>query len=280
MARTKTEIENAMKVEFMANVELQAKYGFTDTAVFDDTFSIVSLERIWINIVASAIWLLENIFDAFSSEIADRINSSIVTTKAWYYAKSLEFQYGDDLIFDADTYQFKYATVDESKRAIKYVAVRELVDGGVTKLKIYYSGVDKLEVSSAVQTAFENYIKNIAAAGTHFLFVSQDPDVLAVNLQVYYNPMVIDSTGVRINGGGKPVEDAINGYLNSLEYGGIFFSSKLVDIIQSAEGVTDVVLVSTKHNAAAAELVRRIDSVSGAFEFDSLNSTISYLVES
>lgn len=280
MARTKTEIENAMKLEFMANVELQAKYGFTDTAVFDDTFSIVSLERIWINIVASAIWLLENIFDAFSTEITERINSSIVTTKAWYYSKALEFQYGDDLVFDAATYQFKYAVIDDSKRVVKYVAVREVIDSSVTKLKIYYSGDDKLELSANERAAFESYIRNIAAAGTHFLFISQDPDSLAVNLQVYYNPLILDSTGTRINGGGKPVEEAINNYLDNLEYGGIFFSSKLVDMIQEAEGVTDVVLVSTKHNEAAAELVRRIDSVSGAFEFDSLNSTINYLVES
>lgn len=32
--------------------------------------------------------------------------------------------------------------------------------------------------------------------------------------------------------GGKPVEEVIENYLNELEYGGIFYASKLVDMIQ------------------------------------------------
>lgn len=278
MARTITEITTAMKTEFMANAELRNKYGFSDTAVFDDTFSVVSLERIIIYIVASAIWVLENVFDNFSSEITTRINNSILTSIAWYHSKVLAFQYGDELIFNSDTYSFGYATVDASKQIVKYAAVREVIDGGVTKLKIFYSGTNKLALTTEQQTAFKAYIKEIAAAGTHLLFVSLDPDLLGVTLNIYYDPLIIDSTGAKIVDGTKPVELAITSYLDSIKYGGIFYSSKLVDAIQATEGVNDVELVDTYWGGTAAER-RKIEAASGAFKLDNDHKTITYSLD-
>jgi hypothetical protein len=278
MARTIAEIGNDMKVNFMANAQLRNIYEFSDTAVFDDTFSTVSLERIMIFIVATSMWALENLFDAFSSDITTKINNAIVTSIPWYYSSALSFQYGDDLVFNNTSYKFGYAVLDATKQIVKYAAVREVVDGGVTKLKIYYSGTNKLALTTEQKTAFEAYIRRIGAAGTHYLFVSQDPDLLGLTLNVYYDPLVIDSTGTKISDSTKPVDLAIAAYLNGIKYGGVFYSSALVDILQATEGVKDVELTSTYWTGTDSSR-RKIDAASGAFKLDTDHTTITYSLD-
>ncbi len=278
MARTIAEIGNDMKTNFMANAQLRNIYGFGDTAVFDDTFSVVSLERIIIYIVATAIWTLENLFDAFSNDITTKIDNAIVTSIPWYYSSALAFQYGDDLVFSNATYRFGYATLDTTKQIIKYAAVREVVDGGVTKLKIYYSGINKAALTAAQKIAFEAYIRRIGAAGTHYLFVSQSPDLLGLNMIIYYDPLIIDSTGMKIKDGTYPVDLAIDAYLDGLKYGGVFYSSELVDALQATEGIRDVELTSTYWKNVTANR-RKIDADSGAFSYDSTIGSITYTLD-
>ena len=206
MARTIAEISNDMKTNFMAHSQLRNIYGFGDTDTFDNTFSVVSLERIIIYIVATAIWSLENLFDAFSKDITAKIDNAIVTSIPWYYSSALAFQYGDDLVFNNASYRFGYAIVDATKQIVKYAAVREVVDAGVTKLKIYYSGTNKAALTAAQKISFEAYIRRIGAAGTHYLFVSQSPDLLGINMVIYYDPLIIDSTGLKIKDGTYPVD--------------------------------------------------------------------------
>ena len=135
---------------------------------------------------------------------------------------------------------------DEAKQVVKNVAVRQVTDEGVTKLKVYFSDAGKQPLTGDVRTSFETYMRQVGAAGTHYLFVSETPDELRVHLHVYYDALVLDSTGARLNGGGNPVEEAIEGYLNGLEYGGVMYASKLIDVIQRAEGVKDVTLEEVK----------------------------------
>lgn len=278
MARSRDDIALAMKTEFMSDSTLRDLYKFSDTAAFDDVFPVISLERLLIYIVSGAIFLFEQILDSFRAEIEARIDATIVTSLPWYYTIALEFQYGYDLVFDAATYQFKYATTDEAARIVKYCAVRDVVDDGVTKLKIYYSTTDKQPLTTEQQAAFEAYIKERGAAGIHYLFVSQAPDPIGVNLNVYYDPLVLDNTGALISDGTFPVVETINSYLNGLKYGGVFYASALIDALQATTGVKDVVLESTYWNAEAADR-RRIDSASGAFAFAAGSSTINYLID-
>jgi hypothetical protein len=278
MARTIAEIGNDMKANFMANAQLRNIYRFSDIDVFDNIFSIVSLERIMIYIVATAIWTLENLFDAFSSDITTKIDNAIVTSIPWYYSSALAFQYGDDLVFNNSSYKFGYAVVDLTKQIVKYAAIREVTDEGVTKLKIYYSGTNKLALTTEQKTAFEAYIRRIGAAGTHYLFVSQNPDLLGLTLSIYYDPLILDSTGTKITDGTKPVDLAIAAYLNGIKYGGVFYSSALVDALQATEGVKDVELTSSYWDGTAAER-RKIDAASGAFSLDATNTTITYSLD-
>lgn len=116
---------------------------FPETDLFDDKFfSCLDRANALIYIFTSAVLLLESIFDAFSADIITRISNAVVLSVPWYHDIALAFQYGDSIIFDASAYTFGYATIDATKQIVKYVAVRQVVDSGVTKLKIYYSELE------------------------------------------------------------------------------------------------------------------------------------------
>jgi len=278
MARSVQEIADYLKGQFVANGLLQEVYGLESGKDFDGQFSKTSIEARLIDVFASSSWLLENIWDSSRKETEAVIDNSYVMGETWYYRKALEFQVGGKLAYDEHTYRFGYAEVDESKRVVKNVAVRQVVDSGVTKLKIYFSDEGKQPVTGDIRKAFESYMREIGAAGIHYLFVSRVPDELRVHLHIYYDPLVLDSAGQRLEGGGNPVEEAIENYLNSLEYGGVFYASKLVDVLQATRGIKDVTLDATTWNGEK-ESRRRIDSDSGAFVYVRNEGDIIYLID-
>lgn len=278
MARTIEEISTYLKTCFVGNETIQDVYGLVGGKAFDEQFSKVSIESILIYVFAASAWVLEQMWEVFRAETEQRINDAYVTSLSWYYRKALEFQKGDALVFDEKTYSYRYPVTDVGKQVVKNVAVRQVTDNDVTKLKIYFSDAGKNPLAGDMRQAFEAYMREIGAAGTHYLFVSEAPDSLRVHLRIYYDPLVLDSNGMRLDGGGKPVEEVIESYLNGLEYGGTFYASKLVDMIQNTEGVKDVELDGTTWKGTK-ENRRRIDSDSGAFVYERNEGDIVYSID-
>mgnify|MGYP003364133149 CR=1 FL=1 len=278
MARDIQEIKAQLKTAFVENITLQELYGLDAAKGFDEQFSKVSIEARLIDVFGAGAWVLEQLWDVFRSETEAVIDDSYVTSERWYYAKALEFQKGDALRYNEKAYRFEYAVKDETKQVVRNVAVRQVTDEDVTKLKVYFSDTNKEPLTGDVRMAFEKYMREIGAAGTHYLFVSEAPDELRVHLHVYYDALLLDSTGTRLNGGGKPVEEAVESYLNGLEYGGVMYASKLIDVIQQAEGVKDVTLDGTTWKGAMEER-RRIDADSGAFVYVKVAGDIVYAID-
>lgn len=278
MTRTINEISEEIKEAFVADEVIREVYGLQAGLTFDAQFSKVSIEARLIYVFASAVWLMEQLWDVFRSDVENKMDESYVTSMPWYYRKALAFQKGDSLVFQEKTYSFAYPVKDESKQVVKNVAIRQVVDDGVTKLKVYFSDADKQPLTGDLRDSFETYMREIGAAGTHYLFVSEAPDTLRVHLRIYYDPLVLDSTGTRLDGGGKPVEETVEKYLNSLPFGGTFYASGLLDMIQATEGVKDVELEGTTWQGMK-ENRRKIDAVSGAFVYDKNDNDIVYSIE-
>lgn len=280
MARTINEIRAAIEADFINNLVLGELYGLDPEKAFRDQFSEVSLETILIYIVSVAIWSMEKIIDSAREEISARIETNALCSIPWYHALCLNFQLGHALEFNEGTYRFAYREEVPSTRIIKFAAVRQLEVEGVTKLRLYVSKAGKEPLTASEKLAFTRYIHEAGAAGTHFEIVSETPSPLGFSLQVSYNPMVLDTEGVRLDGGGKPVEEAITGYLDTIKYGGVFNRTKLVDAIQRAEGVTDVILTEVRIGAEAGEPVttQNVEAPGGAFTFNETSSVISYSV--
>lgn len=284
MARTIQQIKAAMTQQFMTDEVIRDRYGITGDVTFDQTFSAVSIENIWFSIIAAAIWALEEIYDAFKADVDDKVASAVVASIPWYHKIALEFQYGDSLVFDEKTQQFVYPEIDESKRVVKFSACRDL--GGcvyVLAAEADSQGRPKA-LSSAVLTAFESYMIQRKPAGVVLQVGSYDPDLVRVSMRVQYDPQVLTSNGhLAADPSVKPVEDAINAYLSDIVYGGVLNKTKLIDAVQSAPGVKDVVLdalyVKAANTSAYATVTgNNYTSYSGAFKSNSLSSGINYVL--
>lgn len=284
MARTIREIKAAMTQQFMSDPTIVEMYGFTEGAVFEDTFSAVSLESIWFSIVASAIYVLETLFDLFRADVDKKISGAVVASIPWYHKIALEFQYGDSLVFDEATQGFVYPVVDTTKQLVKFAACRDM-GGGVYVL---VSGADSsgnpVALSQDVLSAFESYLRERKPAGVLLSVNSLNPDLVRSVMTVQYDPQVLTPDGELITDPSvKPVEDAVNAYLNGIVYGGVLNKTKLVDAVQGARGVIDVVLTSVSvkpANGSSYEVVtgNNYRSVGGSFKSNNLTSGITYVV--
>ena len=66
MARSVQQIKKSMTDRFMAEPVIKEKYGLNEGESFDNTFSKVSVESVIFGIVASAIYVLESLFELYS----------------------------------------------------------------------------------------------------------------------------------------------------------------------------------------------------------------------
>lgn len=284
MARSIAEIKKSMTDMFMSDATLRDIYGLGDTQDFDSAFSRVSLESIFFYIVASAIYVLETMFDRFTEEVESKISTAVLATIPWYHQVCLEYQHGDSMVFDEQTQQFRYSVDDASKRIIKFAACRD-IGGGVYVL---VAGSDDdgspMALSNDVLSAFEAYLRNRKPAGVLLEVHSYNPDDMKLEMKVQYDPMILSSDGSLISDpSSRPIEDAVNGYLSSIVYGGVFNKTRLVDAVQSATGVKDVVLTGASARPSGTVLFTDItgnnyQSFGGAFKAYELTKGISYVL--
>lgn len=275
--RTLDEIKQEIRANFVAEPVLQQAYSLDTNKTFDEQFSKVSIEAILTYIVAFSIWVFENILNKHKSEISTTIEQNAVCSIPWYHARCLSFQLGDFVTLNEDTYRWEYKVIDENKRIIKYASVRTVDVGGVTKLRVFVSKANKAPLTASEKLAFETYIKEIGAAGTHFEVISQAPASMAFTIQITRDPQVLGFDGKSLSDGSDVIGKAISNYLDNIIYGGTFNKTKLIDAIQAVSGVKDVVLTEAR---ADANLIpgQNYESPGGAFTYNSAKSVITYTV--
>lgn len=245
--RTISEIYNSMITEKETFSSLNDLTPAPDTA---QTFltnltssSKVAVWRLMFWVVAVAIWSHEQIFEIFKTEIITLGNSLITGTRNWYRLQAEAFQYGDALTWNTTKLKFEYPTGSTGAKVVKHASVIEAV--GILRIKVAKDdgsgGLTPL--SSPEKTAFETYINQIKFAGTSVSVVNLNADLLKLQIDIYYNPLLITSIGESILSSGVfPVRNAINNHLIDLPFDGTFNLTKLTDAIQNVEGVIDVVV--------------------------------------
>ena len=102
MARTLQEIEAQIIAEKDTRPELA---GLTST-------SATAIWRLWVYIIAFAIWTQEVLFDKYQAEMRDMIDDLRPGTLRWYQQKCLEYQFGDVLQYING--QYVYDPIDEN----------------------------------------------------------------------------------------------------------------------------------------------------------------------
>lgn len=283
MAQTIQEIKKSMTDEFMKNGDLRKAYGITgDDATWDSTFSTVSVENLLLYIVAASIYALEVLFGKFREDVDLQIAQNVVPTVRWYHTQALRFQIGDALQYDEENQQYAYPTDDDSRRIVRYAAVKDR--GGSIQILVSKDEDGKPAVLSETELdAFSSYMNQVKVAGVILSIMSLPADSIRISATVQVDPQVIDMQGNRLSDGARPVEDAVNGYLRGIVYGGTFNKTKCVDAIQNVEGVLDVTLESVEAKADADSSYRTVSgnnytAASGCFISEGLNTSIRYVL--
>ncbi len=243
MARTITQIYDAMILEkqtMSALNDLQPNMDSSQTLLQDLTStSKVAIWRLMFFVMAVAIWSIEMLFDDQVTWIENRAKQLIVGTAIWYRQKALEFQYGDPLVMVDNIYQ--YSPVNPSNQIITLASVNEV--GGIVLIKVAKTPTSSPEpLASPELDAFVAYMQKVKFAGVGISCISRDPDLLKIHYKIYYDPLVMNSSGELISDTSvKPVEDAINNYCKELPFDGIFIVTALTDKIQQSSGVSNPV---------------------------------------
>lgn len=253
MARTIQEIQTLI---------LQAKAQEPALNELNST-SKVAIWRLWVYIIAVAIWSLEKLFDQHRADIDKRLAELKPHTARWYRSKALAFQYGFDLLPDSDKFNNQGHTEEaiEASKIVKYSAVIESKNEGRLIVKIATEQGEQLQpITDAQKQAFEAYLQEIKDAGVRLSVVNYQPDVLHLQMKIIYDPLVLDSNGQSIIHATKPVEETIKSYLKRLPFNGELVLAHLIDALQQAEGVKipHLVLAQSKNITSSGEY--------GAFE--------------
>lgn len=283
MARTISEIKKVMTDAFMADATLRERYGLSADATWGGSFSSVSLENILLYIVAACCWTVETLLDRHKSDVEELISRAVVASVPWYWKKCMAFQLGDSLELDTETQEYRYMKEDASKQVVKYAAVR---DRG-TAVEILVSGESggrPSPLSSDVLTAFKQYMNMVKIAGVALNIRSLPADTVTLSATVWVDGLVIDGDGRSVSDGSYPVEEAIETYLKGIVYGGTFNKTKLVDAIQSVDGVEDVELGECKAKTSSGGTwttvkVNNYTAVGGSINAEGLRNTLSYVVQ-
>lgn len=258
MARTIDEIKKDITDNFIQNDTVKNHYELEDGKTFDEQFSAVSIENILFSVIAICLWTLEKLFDLHKEEVLTIIKEMKPHSLLWYANKAKAFQYGDELREDEDFYDNTGKTSEQVaySKIVAYAAVVEQ-DRGL-RIKVAKTNGNQLapltqglvgEGSNELQ-AFKEYMKRIKDAGVRLLITTGEADKLKLKLKVFYNPLILNVNGQRLDGtDSEPVQNAVRNYLKNLPFNGYVVQAYLIDALQKVEGVVVPVIqqIETKY---------------------------------
>lgn len=282
---------NEIQTSILDKKETTASLGALEVLTEDEQQTLsnlnsnskVAIWRLWVFIQAFAIWLHEGIFETHKTEIEELIALNKIHTARWYRGKALLFQFGFDLFGETDYYNnegIDEALVIDSK-IVKQASVEEIAG----KLRIKVAKEDNSEnlapLNETEVFAFRQYMELVKDAGTRLQIISRDPDDLKLELDIYFDPLLLDGNGARLDGtNNTPIIQAIEEFLYNLEFNGELIITKLVDYLQQVEGVEMPVVQEafTKFGAFGySPMEETYIADAGYMILDEVETTINYI---
>ncbi|KGO88372.1 hypothetical protein Q765_00175 [Flavobacterium rivuli WB 3.3-2 = DSM 21788] len=248
MARQRQEIKDSITNPFITNARIVALYGLQAGLTFLQQFSLLSLENNLFDVVTDAMLSLESLWDIFRAEITAEMAKQQPHTKAWYQGKALGFMLGVPLINDTDVFDTAGLTDEaiEAAKVVKQAAAVKLISNngyGILRLKVATAAPDgTLQPVPAEQFAALKYyiLEKVVDAGTQVVVTTAVADKLRLHLDIYYSPLILNPEGERLDGtDDTPVQNALDQFLQSIEFNGTLNLNKLERDLIDIEGVQE-----------------------------------------
>lgn len=287
MARELDEIQESILTKKEQTASLSALEILTtnekNTISGLNSTSKAAIWRLWVFIVSFAIWLHEKLFDAHVDEVNELIALNKIHTARWYRAEAKKFQLGFDYP-ETETGGYDNDGVDADvitdSLIIAQASVQELA--GRLKIKVAKSNNGELEPLGAPEIAsFIQYMHLIKDAGNRLEIISRVPDDFKVELDIYFDPLVLDGNGARLDGeNNEPVLEAIRSFLYNLEFNGEFLTDIFESYLRSVEGVKLVAVnnIEAKFGTNPYEdIVETYIADAGYMKLDENNTILNYV---
>ncbi|QKX04894.1 nucleotidyltransferase [Aquimarina sp. TRL1] len=243
MARKIKEIQQQMLSELSRTKELNALETLIDSELNSlvelTSTSKVAIWRLFLYVVAVSIWTIEKSFDLLKEQVLDLIYRLRPHTPSWYRDKTLLFQYGHALKPERDYYDNKNLTTAQiiKSKVVKYAAVVEISSRLYIKVAGEKDGERIMLPTEQVQ-ALQHYLSLIRDAGVKIKIINRPADLLALHIDAYYDPSLLDTQGARIDGSdNEPLQNGIKEYLKKFEFNGEMVLTKLVNHLEKIKGI-------------------------------------------
>lgn len=232
--RTLVEVKESITTDFMNNEAAAELYGFHVGDNFYDHFRQTSIESILFSVFASAIWILEGMFNIHKAEVNSAFEQMRPHRPVWYRNKMLAFMKDKTLIPDTDIYDTSKMSDTEitNARVIKHAVAVENEDASITTIKVAgeTNGV-RGKFDAETESQIWEYIKKIKDTGVRISLINADPDVFNCTFDIYYDAMLVPED-VRVK-----CEQTIKAYIENLPFNGKYTNMDLVDKLQALDGV-------------------------------------------
>jgi hypothetical protein len=274
MARSIQTIYNDIINNKNQQEELAGLTSTSSTAIFKLIFYITAV----------SIHLHESYFDLFKIDLEYIKSSAPVMSEAWWIDKLLNlFQYDaidtdkGVLVIDEDFIP-KYRTTDETKRIIKFAAVKQTDNSRQVNIKLAKADVNNnpVQLSNDELQAAKSFVNSLQSAGLYLNVISFSPDKLKLNINIYFDGQYIQSNVL------ADVKAAIRTYLQNLKFDGTIQLSKLVDSILAVQCVNDVLIntAQAQSEGGGYDTFNRVyNAKAGYAELNEIDSVFTMIVE-
>jgi hypothetical protein len=285
---TVAEFKKLMTDYYIGNDTIKETYGLLSGLTFEDQFSAVSLENIIFSDVATAMFVMRELFDRFKIDISAILNAQLSGTVNWYAYKAMLFQFGMELVAETDYYDNTGLTGEQiaAMRVVKYAAAVESKDKSILYVKVATDDGNGIRqpLSSAQLTAFKQYLNDVRYAGVRIVAINDPADEMKLQIDIYYDPLVLDETGSRLDGmSNTPVRDAIRNYLKNLPFNGTYTSQGLVDTLQEIDGVriAEIKSAASRYGAYTefTEINAREIAHAGYYQISDANLNLNFIAD-
>jgi len=234
MARTIEQIQAGIIADIQATPELAEANSTSRRAIW----------RLFSYVQASAILLLEQIIDVFTTENDVKISKAIPATASWLNAKVFEFQYSatNPQIIQLQNFAPVYPVIDASLRLISRCSVVTTLSNQVI-IKVAKQE-PPIALTSGELSSLQSYVNQIGIIGVNYNCQSLTSDKLFIEAEIYFDGQystVISGT----------VINAINTFLSQLSFNGVLKVSDIELAIRNVIGVNDVLLKNVKMRSDA-----------------------------
>lgn len=212
--------------------------------------SKVAIFNLWAFVISVIAWAQYQLWDIFKAEIDEKIVNQKRFSLLDFRNAALAFRFGHPVSFDANGDYIDDGYTEEEIESAKIVARASAIELEVNTRKNVFikiakdDGNDLTALTEAELNAFIEYFAKWKPAGTKVQVITGLADQLKLTISFYYNPLVLDANGVRLDGrDNAPVPKAIRAYLKNLKFNGEFNLTELVNKLEAVDGCSDEVYV-------------------------------------